>query len=70
MSDIISWVNGFSIDEQRHALDCIYDQHLLDWDLTTQLAWAAQWDRNVQSYLHHLADCNFDKTLAVLKWRE
>ena len=70
MSDIVSYVNRFSIEEQQHALACIYDQHLLRVSTQKDLAWAAQLDREIQRYLHHLAECDFDRTLSMLKWSE
>lgn len=61
------FVHGFTVAEQKSALDSIWDSSLVC-ATASELVWAAQLDTDIQVYLHHLANCDFDKTFAILTW--
>lgn len=61
-----------SLDEAtlQLALDSIYDSRVFNDNNHMPDILAFHWDLTLQKQLFHLANCEWDKTLAALTWQE
>jgi hypothetical protein len=70
MHSIPDIVGKFSLLDQQDALSSIYDQNYFESLTDNELAFMAQIDREVQRFLHLLAENDWDFTMAYFKWTE